>query len=302
MTDASLPAGYDLLARQEADFWGSVKPDPENPQLWDDPLLFDLFLRPGWEILISQAEAAGSRVIDLACGEGNLSLALAERGMSVRGYDISAARISRAREKAAARSCTITPEFIVADLNTAELPPASADVVVAHDALHHLLALDHVVGQIHSALVPGGRLIVYDYIGMKPIRKFLALLFYAILPTYKPYRAKTGLYRRLGWYFATEKRRRKRMEKAGKERKPGGDSPFEEISGRSILPAIELRFRVELMTEYHGFFYYLAPKLRLPARWRTKILRYFALWDRHLVEDGICRGAYFYLIARKESA
>jgi 2-polyprenyl-3-methyl-5-hydroxy-6-metoxy-1,4-benzoquinol methylase len=299
---APLPADYAALARQEAEFWGGVTPDPENPQLWDDPLLFDLFLRPGWESLIESAAAHGGRVIDVGCGEGNLSIELARRGMRVQGYDISAQRIERARNKSEILPPASRPEFTVGDFNTICLPPQSADVVVAHDALHHLLALDEVMRQIHGALVPGGALIVYDYIGMGAVRKFLAVLCYALFPTHRSYRAKLGLARRLGRFFASEKQRRFALKHPHAAAQLRGESPFEEISQESVLPAVERYFTIEERREYHAFFFYLAPKLRLPRRWKKPLLSAFARWDALLINRRLCRGAFIFLIARKEEA
>jgi 23S rRNA (uracil1939-C5)-methyltransferase len=60
------------------------------------------------------APAPGSRVVDLFCGLGNFSLALARRGARVCGVEGDAALVARARENAARNG--LEAEFHVADL------------------------------------------------------------------------------------------------------------------------------------------------------------------------------------------
>jgi SAM-dependent methyltransferase len=52
-----------------------------------------------YDALVGYGLAAGSRVLDLGCGTGIASAALAERGMSVTGLDISEAMLAYARNR-----------------------------------------------------------------------------------------------------------------------------------------------------------------------------------------------------------
>lgn len=73
----------------------------------------------------------GSRVLDLFCGIGNFSLALAARGLVVRGVESAADAIERARLNAARNGLTGRCEFAVQDLYDADCPdPGKAEFVL----------------------------------------------------------------------------------------------------------------------------------------------------------------------------
>jgi len=293
-------ARYGSLAEQEARFWGNVRRSSDNPQLWDDPLLFDLFLRNQWEYLIRSVAALQGDVLELGCGEGHLAIELARKGVRVKGIDISAERIARANAMAAAefhKHPGQAPEFIVADLNTITLPVSAYNVVVAHDALHHILYLDRLVGEISSALKDKGRLIVYDYVGMGSYRKLAAAFAYAILPTYRSYGEKLKLSPRFGRFMKDEQG--KRAELANASAAEESESPFEEISQASIVPALEKKFRIEERKEDHPFFFYLAPKMRFPASLKPLLWKTLRALDKTLLALRFSHGAYVYINAVK---
>jgi len=83
-----------------------------------------------------EAERAGgsSRVLELGCGTGRLTLPLAQAGHEVTGIDLSPAMLARAREKLAAepRSVQDRVTLVEGDARRAELGQASSfDVVLA---------------------------------------------------------------------------------------------------------------------------------------------------------------------------
>ena len=75
-------------------------------------------------------------VHEVGCGEGFLSVTLAERGFSVRGSDLSSGAIARARRQAATREHA--PTFRVADLYDLAPEPDGAELVVCCEVLEHL--------------------------------------------------------------------------------------------------------------------------------------------------------------------
>jgi 2-polyprenyl-3-methyl-5-hydroxy-6-metoxy-1,4-benzoquinol methylase len=130
---------YDELIAKESQHWGEVRQDPRNPQIWHDPKLFDIYFGKEYRHLVESAMGFGPSILELGCGEGNLSLELASsRGSRVTAIDLSPQRIERAQSRAKDRELNIPPTFMVGDLNTISLPFAAFDCVVAHDSLRIL--------------------------------------------------------------------------------------------------------------------------------------------------------------------
>src|SRR5215831_10245939 len=72
---------------------------------------------------------AGARVLDVACGSGQLALMASRDGFDTTGVDIAANLIERARERAAAER--LNARFEVGDAEDLPFPDASFDVVVS---------------------------------------------------------------------------------------------------------------------------------------------------------------------------
>jgi 2-polyprenyl-3-methyl-5-hydroxy-6-metoxy-1,4-benzoquinol methylase len=67
--------------------------DRENAYYWDDPRL-DKFVRGAYRRqIIKDALRAGTKVLDLCCGNGWLALELARSGANVLGVDVCEERI-----------------------------------------------------------------------------------------------------------------------------------------------------------------------------------------------------------------
>jgi ubiquinone/menaquinone biosynthesis C-methylase UbiE len=92
--------------------------------------------------------APGRRTLDLGCGEGRLGRALAERGHSVVGADVSPTLVALARKHF---------EAVVAD--AADLPFAarSFDLVAAFMVLQSVEQLERAVSEAARVLEPAGR-------------------------------------------------------------------------------------------------------------------------------------------------
>jgi len=118
---------------------------------------------------LEEAERAGvsSRVLELGCGTGRLTLPLAQAGHEVTGLDFSPAMLVRAREKLAAepRSVQDRVTLVEGDARRVELgQTASFDVVLApFRVLQHFPAISDQLEVLTGArrqLRPGGRLVL----------------------------------------------------------------------------------------------------------------------------------------------
>src|SRR5207244_7766343 len=176
-------------------------------------------------------------------------------------------------------------------------PAAAYDCVVAHDALHHVLELDRLLGQVERTLVPGGTVVVSDFIGAGALEKVAVALAYAALPTYQPYRTKWRLRRRLAAFFASERTKRESLERGGAGLHDA--SPFEGISQESIVHRVAARFHVVERFTFCPYWYHLVPKVRMPRAWRHALLGGFRSIDGALNRRGWTRGSYCFIEARR---
>ncbi|HEX9829993.1 MAG TPA: hypothetical protein VGB10_07245, partial [Bacteroidota bacterium] len=77
------------------------------------------------------------------------------------------------------------------------------------------------------------------------------------------------------------------------------ESPFEEISQRSIIKSIRARFEIVQQFSFCPFWYYLAPKVRLPSGWRYHAAKMLNEMDDEMLAFGIT-GAYVFIEAQKK--
>ncbi|CCD85676.1 Putative S-adenosyl-L-methionine (SAM)-dependent methyltransferase [Bradyrhizobium sp. ORS 285] len=150
-----LPAGHDRNADQIA-YWNGP-----GGQRWSDRQeAQDVLLAPVSQILIERIAAKpGDRILDVGCGCGGLSIALAGQvapGGSVLGVDISAPMLARAREVAPAN---LPVEFVLADATVHPFPPANFDLLVSRFGVMFFADPVTSFANLRRALKPGGRVV-----------------------------------------------------------------------------------------------------------------------------------------------
>jgi trans-aconitate methyltransferase len=94
----------------------------------------------------------GERVLDLGCGTGQLTKAIADAGALVVGIDSSPAMVE------AARAQYPELEFVEADARSFSFPEAF-DAVFSNAVLHWVLDAESVVRRVSDSLRPGGRFV-----------------------------------------------------------------------------------------------------------------------------------------------
>lgn len=107
----------------------------------------------------------GDRVVDVACGTGDLSALAAGRGARVLGLDFAHAMLVRATEGG-----TGLP-VVRADAARMPIPDGWADAVVCGFALRNFVSIPQVVEEMARILAPGGRVALLE-IG-RPERSWL---------------------------------------------------------------------------------------------------------------------------------
>lgn len=103
----------------------------------------------------------GRRVLDLACGTGDIALMAAGAGAEVTGVDLTPRMLALARAKARQRGLQV--RFAVGDMTALPLPDHCADVVTAGYGLRNVPDLDAAIGEIRRVLAPGGRFLSLDF-------------------------------------------------------------------------------------------------------------------------------------------
>ena len=130
-----------------------------NGQRWTDrQAVQDVLLGPISEILIDRVSArAGDRIVDIGCGCGATSIALAARVAPegfVLGIDISAPMLERARQLAPRQ---LPLDFVLADATVYPFDPGSFDLLVSRFGV--MFFADPVISfaNLRKALRPKGR-------------------------------------------------------------------------------------------------------------------------------------------------
>lgn len=108
-------------------------------------------------ILRSMKLKPNSSILDVACGHGRHSIALAQRGFAVTGIDLSPELLAVARHEAGEAGVDV--QWIEADMR--DSPPGTFDAAISMDtSFGYFVSEDDdqaVLDAVHRALRPGGR-------------------------------------------------------------------------------------------------------------------------------------------------
>ena len=177
LASASVSIGSSRARRRVEERWSPGEAAAVAPRVWTTSRIVREYLHervsgnpdcdwPTW-MLHRHAAGDGLRALVLGCGEGWLERALARdaRIGSVTAVDLSPASVAEAARRAAAEGLSGKVRYAVVDLERDPLPDGPYDLILAHDVLHHVRALDSLFARISAALRPAGRLLFCEYVG-----------------------------------------------------------------------------------------------------------------------------------------
>ena len=142
-----------------------ARPWDVNAAFWDEQMGDDgndfhlRLVRPAVERLLGSV--AGSRVLDVACGNGLFARRLAELGALVTATDVSEPLLEHARRRGSAQAAGI--EYLVCDATDARallaLGQGIFDAVVCNMALMDMAEIAPLASALPGLLAPGGRFV-----------------------------------------------------------------------------------------------------------------------------------------------
>ena len=134
----------------------------------------------------------GDRALDLCCGTGDISFALARGGAETTGLDFSAQMLDVAaqRQSANSKAKTQVVKFLQGDAQQLPFPENSFDVVTVGYGLRNLTSWERGLDEMFRVAKPGARLIVLDF--GKPANALWRGIYFAHLKMSVPL---------MGWLF-----------------------------------------------------------------------------------------------------
>jgi 2-polyprenyl-3-methyl-5-hydroxy-6-metoxy-1,4-benzoquinol methylase len=142
-------------------FWDQVWTQTAKPYILDvdvcrtaDPVL--------QRYLDLVGDVRGKEVLDLGCGNGELSVYLAKVGASVTAVDFSPVSVQNTKTLAEYNDVGAQVSAQVADCMDLAALQKSFDLAVGKDVLHHIEPFDAFVDVLYDALRPGGRGIFFE--------------------------------------------------------------------------------------------------------------------------------------------
>lgn len=146
-------------AAKVSDLFGAIA---RRYDLLNDLQSFGLHRR--WKQRVAELASvkAGDRALDLCCGTGDISFALARQGADVTGLDFSEAMLLVAEKRKAEGGKAETLRFLQGDALKTPFPDASFEAVTVGYGLRNLSSWEAGLGEMLRVAKPGGRVVVLE--------------------------------------------------------------------------------------------------------------------------------------------
>lgn len=102
-----------------------------------------------------------TQIVEVGCGGGIVSEAMAKRGYDIRAVDLSPSSVAAARAHATITQIPNPPEYVVGNAYKLPFEDKCTDVVIMSDVLEHLTDLPLAIKEVSRILKPGG-LFIFD--------------------------------------------------------------------------------------------------------------------------------------------
>lgn len=122
----------------------------------------------------------GTRALDLACGTGDITFALAGRGAHAVGLDVTFRMLELANLKTRNSPSPVPhPPFLAGDMMALPLLDASFDLITAGYGVRNVPEIVPALAEVHRVLSAGGRFLSLDF--DKPSSRFLRAVYFGYL-------------------------------------------------------------------------------------------------------------------------
>lgn len=153
----------DVAALYDAEYIRGLRSHPVD-QMVAGVFPINKYQKPVYDFVLTYYPSGGKRVLDVGCGSGEFTLALAASGFDCTGIDYTVELIRVARDQAEANrdALPLEPHFIVGDAVSANIH-GKFDVISLNDVVEHISVseLETLLKACRERLAQGGQVIVH---------------------------------------------------------------------------------------------------------------------------------------------
>ena len=245
--------------------------------------------------LVSEAIAREqSKILDVGCGYGSMSLELARSGHNVTGIDVDKEKIriaTRTLDKDPRQKRQRSPMYEVADFKEWS-PSTNYDVVVFSRVLHDLPSPEKIVAKAHDLLRENGRIVCLEYAydivdRMNAIWLYQTRKMLEVMGWYSSHKLSDNPESGVEYILNEEKSERKEHI-----------NTFEEMRR-----PLEQLFQAELLSWHCYHSWDILGKLLIPEpRTEHKVAKYVKRMEQFLIESGEIQSVMFRFVGNKLTA
>lgn len=279
-----------------------------NP--WRHPELVKLDMGESFQLILksiqnySKSPPQDTRILEVGCGPGYMSLELARNQYQVTGLDLSSACLELARElsqKDPHRASKDNLRYLMGNFTSPQtLKDEKFDVVLFFGSLHHFPKQDHVMAKIHQILNSEGLVVIHEPArdryneGNVALSHLVRTLLSATGSFYKESTVPSG--KELNQELESLLAELKYEDESGSGVQSVNDNEagFEEMYDALSKNFTELHFE-----DRYAFFHEIIGGIRLDDEKTFRLAKYLRDIDAILCKKGVVKATEFFYIGRK---